>query len=63
MEMGVALAAIGAALAVGLAGAGSSMGVSTAGKSATGVISEKPNYLVVCSFYKHFQQHKVFMAS
>ena len=42
MDMGVALAAIGAALAVGLAGAGSSIGVSLAGKSATGVISEKP---------------------
>jgi len=42
MDMGVALAAIGAALAVGLAGAGSAIGVSVAGKSATGVISEKP---------------------
>ncbi len=42
MDMGVALAAIGAALAVGLAGAGSAIGVSIAGKSATGVVAEKP---------------------
>lgn len=43
MEMGVALAAIGAALAVGLAGAGSSIGLALAGKASAGVVGEKPN--------------------
>lgn len=42
MDMGVALAAIGAALAVGLSGAGSSIGLAVAGKASAGVISEKP---------------------
>ncbi|MFA5502983.1 MAG: V-type ATP synthase subunit K [Bacilli bacterium] len=43
MEMGVALAAIGAALAVGLAGAGSSIGLALAGKASAGVVGEKPS--------------------
>lgn len=43
MEMGVALAAIGAALAVGLGGAGSSIGLALAGKSSSAVVGEKPN--------------------
>lgn len=42
MEMGVALAALGAALAIGLSGAGSAIGLAMAGKASTGVISEKP---------------------
>lgn len=44
MEFGLgnALALIGVALAVGLAGAGSAIGIGTAGRSATGVLTEKP---------------------
>ncbi len=42
MEYGMALALLGAALAAFLAGIGSAMGISIAGRSATGVLSEKP---------------------
>jgi len=40
--MGLAIALVGAAMAVFMAGIGSAIGVATAGKSATGVLSEKP---------------------
>ncbi len=42
MEIGIALAIFGAALAAGLAGLGSSIGVGIAGQAAAGVISEEP---------------------
>ncbi len=42
MDYGVALAILGAALAAFLAGIGSSVGLGIAGRSATGVLSEKP---------------------
>jgi V/A-type H+-transporting ATPase subunit K len=42
MEYGLALAFTGAALAALLAGIGSAVGVGIAGRSATGVLSEKP---------------------
>jgi V/A-type H+-transporting ATPase subunit K len=42
MDYGVALAILGAALAAFLAGIGSSIGLGIAGRSATGVLSEKP---------------------
>lgn len=42
MGFGLALALIGAATAVLLAGSGSAIGIGTAGRSATGVLSEKP---------------------
>ncbi|MCH7558168.1 MAG: V-type ATP synthase subunit K [Planctomycetes bacterium] len=42
MDYGLTLALIGAGLAALLAGIGSAIGISTAGKSATGVLSEKP---------------------
>ncbi|HOX96836.1 MAG TPA: V-type ATP synthase subunit K [bacterium] len=42
MELGLALAILGAALAVGLAGMGSALGVGIAGQSASGVVSEDP---------------------
>jgi len=42
MEYGLALALAGAGLAAFMAGIGSSIGVAIAGKSATGVLSEKP---------------------
>lgn len=42
MELGIALAILGAALAAGLAGAGSALGVGIAGQAASGVISEEP---------------------
>ncbi|MHC4216705.1 MAG: V-type ATP synthase subunit K [Planctomycetota bacterium] len=42
MDYGVALAITGAALAAFLAGIGSSVGLGIAGRSATGVLSEKP---------------------
>jgi V/A-type H+-transporting ATPase subunit K len=40
---GLAIALVGTAMAVFLAGIGSAIGVATAGKSATGVLSEKPD--------------------
>ncbi len=43
MEMGIALAIFGAALAVGLAGAGSALGMGAAGQAASGVVSEDPD--------------------
>ncbi len=43
MEIGLGLAILGAALAVGLSGTGSSMGVGIAGESAAGVLSEDPD--------------------
>ena len=42
MNYGVALAILGGALAAFLAGIGSSIGLGIAGRSATGVLSEKP---------------------
>ena len=42
LGLGNAIALIGAALAVGLAGAGSAMGIGIAGRSATGVLTDKP---------------------
>jgi len=42
MELGIALAVFGAALAVGLAGAGSALGMGAAGQAASGVVSEDP---------------------
>ncbi|GAF99474.1 unnamed protein product, partial [marine sediment metagenome] len=42
MEYGMTLALIGAGLAALLAGIGSAIGIGTAGRSATGVLSEKP---------------------
>lgn len=42
MEIGLAIALTGMALAVFMAGIGSAIGVATAGKSAAGVLSEKP---------------------
>ncbi len=43
MELGIALAVFGAALAVGLAGAGSALGMGAAGQAASGVVSEDPD--------------------
>lgn len=42
MEYGLILALVGIALAVLLAGIGSAIGIGIAGRSATGVLSEKP---------------------
>ena len=42
MDYGIAIAMAGAALATFMAGIGSSIGLSIAGRSATGVLSEKP---------------------
>jgi V/A-type H+-transporting ATPase subunit K len=42
MELGVALAILGAALAAGLAGTGSAIGVGLAGQAGSGVLSEEP---------------------
>ena len=42
MELGIALAILGAALAVALPGIGSAMGISYVGRSAAGLISEEP---------------------
>ncbi len=42
MELGIALAILGAALAVALPGIGSAMGLSYVGRSAAGLISEEP---------------------
>ena len=42
MTIGLALAILGGALAVGLGGAGSAIGVGKAGKAASGVITEEP---------------------
>ncbi len=42
MDYGMALALLGAGLAAFLAGVGSAFGISIAGRSATGVLSEKP---------------------
>ncbi|MHC4719303.1 MAG: V-type ATP synthase subunit K, partial [Planctomycetota bacterium] len=42
MDYGFALALGGAAIATFLAGTGSAIGVGIAGRSATGVLSEKP---------------------
>ncbi len=42
MELGIALAILGAALAVALSGTGSAMGLSYVGRSAAGLISEEP---------------------
>lgn len=43
MELGIALAIFGAALAAGLAGSGSAIGVGIAGQAAAGLISEDPD--------------------
>ena len=43
MEMGLALAVLGAALAALLAGIGSAIGIGIASRSATGVLSEDPD--------------------
>ena len=43
MELGLALAVLGAALAALLAGIGSAIGIGIASRSATGVLSEEPN--------------------
>ena len=42
MTIGIALAILGAALAVGLAGTGSVLGVGIAGQAGSGVVSEDP---------------------
>ncbi len=42
MELGIALAILGASLAVALPGIGSAMGISYVGRSAAGLISEEP---------------------
>jgi len=42
MDYGMTLALVGAGLAALLAGIGSAIGIGTAGRSATGVLSEKP---------------------
>lgn len=42
MELGIALAILGAALAAGLAGIGSALGVGIAGQAASGLVSEDP---------------------
>lgn len=42
MELGIALAILGAALAAGLAGIGSALGVGIAGQAAAGLVSEDP---------------------
>ena len=52
LGLGNAIALIGAALAVGLAGAGSAIGIGIAGRSATGVLTDKPeryglNFIIV----------------
>ena len=41
--LGIALAILGAALAVGLAGTGSALGIGVAGQAASGVVSEDPD--------------------
>ena len=41
--LGLALAILGAALAVGLAGTGSAIGIGVAGQAASGVVSEDPD--------------------
>lgn len=41
-DNGIALALAGAGLAAGMAGIGSAIGIGTAGRSATGVLTEKP---------------------
>lgn len=43
MELAIALAVLGAALAVGFAGAGSALGMGAAGQAASGVVSEDPD--------------------
>ena len=43
MEMGLALAVLGASLAALLAGIGSAIGIGIASRSATGVLSENPD--------------------
>jgi V/A-type H+-transporting ATPase subunit K len=43
MELGIAFAVFGAALAVGMAGAGSALGMGAAGQAASGVVSEDPD--------------------
>lgn len=48
MIIGLALAILGAALAVSLAGIGSSIGVGLAGQAASGVISEDPEKFGKC---------------
>ena len=42
MELGIALAILGASLAVALSGIGSAMGIGFVGRSAAGLISEEP---------------------
>jgi V/A-type H+-transporting ATPase subunit K len=42
MDYGMALALVGAGLAAAMAGIGSAIGIGIAGRSATGVLSEKP---------------------
>lgn len=46
--IGIALAFIGAALAVGLSCAGSAIGVGTAGQAAASVLAEDPNKFSAC---------------
>ena len=46
--IGIALALIGAALAVGLSCAGSAIGVGTAGQAAASVLAEDPNKFSAC---------------
>ena len=46
--IGIALAFIGAALAVGLSCAGSAIGVGTAGQAASSVLAEDPNKFSAC---------------
>ena len=43
LQLGLILAYLGAALAVGLACSGSAMGVGIAGQAASGLISEEPD--------------------
>jgi len=43
MELGIALAILGAALAAGLAGTGSALGVGAAGQAGSGVVTEDPD--------------------
>lgn len=48
MQIGVILAFVGAAVAVGFSCIGSSVGVSMAGRAAAGVVSEDPDKFIKC---------------
>lgn len=48
MQLGIILAFVGAALAVGLCCIGSAIGVATAGRVASGVVSEDPDKFIKC---------------